>query len=161
MTIKFIEPELNGKDLKIGIVMARFNEWATEGLFNACLEELLANGVKEENITAVTVPGALEIPFALTALYESQEFDAMVAIGCVIRGETYHFELVSNESARGITDLGLREAISIANVVLTVENEDQARARIAEKGRDGARVALEMGNLRRRCIPTVYPESEE
>jgi 6,7-dimethyl-8-ribityllumazine synthase len=103
----------------------------------------------------------LEIPFALTALYESQEFDAMVAIGCVIRGETYHFELVSNESARGITDLGLREAISIANVVLTVENEDQARARIAEKGRDGARVALEMGNLRRRCIPAVYPESEE
>ena len=148
MAIQFIKPNLDGSDLKIGIVSARFNDWACEGLFQSCYKELMANGVKEENIVATTVPGALEIPFALTMLFESHpELDAMIAIGCVIRGETYHFELVSNESSRGITDIVVREAISIANCILTVENEEQARARIEEKGRDAARVALEIGNL--------------
>lgn len=161
MPIQFIEPVMDGKDLKIGIVMARFNEWATEGLFNACLAELKALGVQEENIVTVTVPGALEVPFALTSLYDMQDFDAMIAIGCVIRGETYHFELVSNESARGITDMISREGISIANVILTVENEEQARVRIEEKGRDGARVAVEMGNLRRRVQNSFNEEGEE
>ncbi len=105
-------------------------------------------GVKEENITVVTVPGALEIPFALYQLYESTELEAMVAIGCVIRGETYHFELVANESSRGITDMIGAEAISIANCILTVENEEQAKARVVEKGTDAANVAVEMGNLK-------------
>ena len=150
MSIQFIDPVMNGDNLKIGIVMARFNEWVTEGLFNSCLSELKAYGVQEENVVTVAVPGALEIPFALNMLYDMQDFDALIAIGCVIRGETYHFDLVANESARGITDLINQKGISIANVILTVENEDQARARIDEKGRDGARVAIEMGNLRRK-----------
>ncbi len=150
MGIRFIEPNLDGTDLRIGIVMARFNEWVTQGLFDACFKELKKNGVREENITALTVPGALEIPFGLQSLWEMEEYDALIAIGCVIRGETYHFELVANESARGITDMINQEGVSIANVILTVENEDQARARIEEKGRDGARVALEMGNLRKK-----------
>lgn len=150
MAVHFIEPNLDGKDLKIGIVTARFNEWACDALLDSCLKELKEKGVEEENITVLTVPGALEIPFALTELIDIEpDLDAMVAIGCVIRGETYHFELVANESSRGITDLIHSEGISIANCILTVENEQQAKARVEEKGRDGARVALEMGNLRR------------
>ena len=160
MSIHFIEPNLEGKDLKIGIVSARFNDWACEAMFNACYEELKAKGVQDENIVCVTVPGALEIPFALTMLYETYpDLDALVAIGCVIRGETYHFELVANESSRGITDIVVREGISIANCILTVENEDQAKVRVQEKGADAARVAVEMGNLRRFSAENcVYPE---
>lgn len=150
MSINFIKPNLDGKDLKIGIVSARFNDWACDAMFAACYKELQAKGVKDENIVVTTVPGALEIPFALTMLYETYpDLDALIAIGCVIRGETYHFELVANESSRGITDIVVREGISIANCILTVENEDQAKARIEEKGGDAARVAVEMGNLRR------------
>lgn len=160
VSIHFIEPNLEGKDLKIGIVSARFNDWACEAMFNACYEELKAKGVQDENIVCVTVPGALEIPFALTMLYETYpDLDALVAIGCVIRGETYHFELVANESSRGVTDIVVREGISIANCILTVENEDQAKVRVQEKGADAARVAVEMGNLRRFSAENcVYPE---
>lgn len=161
MAINMLAPSLDGRDLKIGIVSARFNEWACEGLTDACLKELFARGVQEENIVMTTVPGALEIPFALTMLYESYDLDAMVAVGCVIRGETYHFELVSNESSRGITDIVTREGISIANAILTVENEEQARARIEEKGRDAALVALEMGNLRRHAHGIIMSREAE
>ena len=161
MSIHFIEPNLDGKDLKIGIVSARFNDWACDAMFNACYEELKAKGVQDENIVCTTVPGALEIPFALTMLYETfPDLDALIAIGCVIRGETYHFELVANESSRGITDIIVREGISIANCILTVENEEQARARVEEKGGDAARVAVEMGNLRR-FSAAHYPLPDE
>lgn len=150
MSIEFIEPNLQGEELKIGIVSARFNEWACDALFESCYTELKANGVKDENIVTTSVPGALEIPFALMMLQKAHpDLDAMVAIGCVIRGETYHFELVANESSRGITNLIASSGMSIANCILTVENEAQAKARVVEKGRDAARVALEMGNLRR------------
>ncbi len=149
MPLNFIEPNTSGAGLKIGIVSSRFNEWACNGLLDSCLDRLNQLGVKSEDITAVTVPGALEIPFALDCLNEQGNFDALVAIGCVIRGETYHFDLVANESARGITNLIQRKGISVANCVLTVENEDQARARLKEKGSDAANVAVEMGNLRR------------
>ena len=118
----------------------------------SCYEELKAHGVKDENIVVTTVPGALEIPGALVMLYEGYpDLDALVAIGCVIRGETYHFELVANESSRGVTDFVTTEGISVANCILTVENEEQAKVRVQEKGADAARVALEMGNLRRFC----------
>ena len=93
------------------------------------------------------VPGALEVPVALKALAESEDFDALVAIGCVIRGETYHFELVANESGAGVTRVALDHRIPIANAILTVENEAQAWARAEDKGRDAARVAIEMANL--------------
>ena len=93
------------------------------------------------------MPGALEVPLALKALAESDDFDALIALGCIIRGETYHFELVANESGAGVTRVSLDHQMPIANAILTVENEAQAWARAEEKGRDAARVAVEMANL--------------
>ena len=139
--------KLDGKKLHIGIVQARFNESITNTLAAACRTELLALGVQEKNIKHVLVPGALEVPVALQAMAESDEFDALIALGCIIRGETYHFELVANESAAGVTRVGLDHGIPIANAILTVENEAQAWARAEPKGRDAARVAVEMANL--------------
>jgi len=138
---------LNGKDLKIGIVQARFNEPITDALAQACTAELLALGVAEQDITLIQVPGALEVPLALLAMAEKMKFDALVALGCIIRGETYHFELVANESGAGVTRVGLDFQIPIANAILTTENLEQAIARRSEKGRDAARVAVEMVNL--------------
>mgnify|MGYP000808575223 FL=1 len=147
MTIDIIEGSLDGTGLQIGIVMSRFNAWAGEGLLDACKAELLKLGVREDDITLMTVPGALEIPFALQRLASTDNYDALIAIGTVIRGETYHFELVSNESAAGIMQVSLDFDIPVANAVLTVETEEQARARLVEKGTDAARVAVEMGNI--------------
>jgi 6,7-dimethyl-8-ribityllumazine synthase len=138
---------LDGEGLSIGIVRARFNDPITRALESACHDELLALGVQAHDIRSVTVPGALEVPVALDALARSGDFDALVALGCVIRGETYHFELVANESGAGVTRVSLDHQIPVANAILTVENEEQARARIDEKGRDAARVAVEMALL--------------
>ena len=138
---------LDGKKLSIGIVQARFNESVTDALAEACQKELLALGLEEKNITHVKVPGALEVPCALQALAESENFDALIALGCIIRGETYHFELVANESGSAVTRLALDYQLPIANAILTVENLEQAEARQDEKGRDAARVAVEMANL--------------
>jgi 6,7-dimethyl-8-ribityllumazine synthase len=139
--------ELNGEGLRIGIVRARFNESLTSKLAQACLAELERLDVDAEDIRHVSVPGALEIPLALKALAESGEYDALVALGCVIRGETYHFELVANESGAGVTRVALDHGVPVANAILTVENEAQAWARAEDKGRDAARVAVEMANL--------------
>lgn len=147
MTIGIYEKSLDGAGVRIGIVQSRFNPEVGDALFNACVAELQELGVSNEDILHVTVPGALEIPFALQKLADTQQFDALIALGAVIRGETYHFELVSNESAAGITRVGLDSGIPIANGVLTTENDDQAVARMHEKGRDAARVAVEMANL--------------
>ncbi|MBN9368547.1 MAG: 6,7-dimethyl-8-ribityllumazine synthase [Comamonadaceae bacterium SCN 68-20] len=138
---------LDGKELRIGIVQARFNESITDALAAACRDTLLDLGVQAEHITHVTVPGALEVPLALMALAERDEFDALIALGCIIRGETYHFELVANESGAGVSRVGLDYGIPIANAILTTENLDQAVARQTEKGRDAAYVAVEMANL--------------
>ena len=108
---------------------------------------MITLGVDEDDVTHVTVPGALEIPLALAKLAATDDFDALIALGCVIRGETYHFEVVANESARGVTRVSLQYGLPVANAILTTENEEQARARVAEKGRDAARVAVEMANL--------------
>ena len=140
-------PTLDGKKLAIGIVQARFNEGVTNALFKACKDELLAMGVQEKNITRVTVHGALEVPIALQALAERDDFDALIALGCIIRGETYHFELVANESGAGVTRVSLETHSPIANAILTTENLPQALARQDEKGRDAARVAVEMAHL--------------
>jgi len=140
-------PSLDGKALAIGIVQARFNETITNALFQACHAELLALGVDEKNITHVTVPGALEVPLALQALAEREGFDALIALGCIIRGETYHFELVANESGAAVTRLALDYQIPIANAILTVENAAQAIERQEDKGRDVARVSVEMAQL--------------
>ena len=136
---------LDGQHLHIGIVQARFNEDITHALAQACLGELKALGV--ENIDQVFVPGALEVPLALQAMAERAEYDALIALGCIIRGETYHFELVANESGAGVTRVGLDYHIPIANAILTVENLEQAVARQHDKGRDAARVAVEMACL--------------
>ena len=142
-----VTASLDGEDLRIGIVQARFNEAITGRLAETCIAELIALGVAEKHIRHVTVPGALEVSLALKAMAESEDFDALVALGCIIRGETYHFELVANESGAAVTRVGLDHQLPIANAILTVENEQQAWARAEEKGRDAARVAVEMANL--------------
>lgn len=141
------DKRLDGRDLMIGIVQARFNPSVTEALAAACRNELLALGVEGENIDIFQVPGALEIPIALQGLALLDKYDALVALGCIIRGETYHFELVANESGAGVTRVSLEHNVPVANAILTVENMEQAIARQEEKGRDAARVAVEMANL--------------
>ena len=141
------DQRLQGKNLRIGIVQARFNPEVTTALSSACRQELLALGVAERDIHQVSVPGALEVPVALQALAETARFDALIAIGCIIRGETYHFELVANESSAGVTRIALDFQIPIANAILTTENQSQAIARQSDKGSDAARVAIEMANL--------------
>jgi len=141
------DPRLNGKKLTIGIVQARFNADITNALAQACRAELLALGVTEKNITLVQVPGALEVPMALLGLAENLKYDALIALGCIIRGETYHFELVANESGAGVSRIALDYKVPIANAILTTENLEQAVARQTDKGRDAARVAVEMANL--------------
>jgi 6,7-dimethyl-8-ribityllumazine synthase len=138
---------LDGDGLCIGIVQARFNEGITNALAQACKGELARLGVQPKDIEHVFVPGALEIPVALQAMAEKGRYDALVALGCVIRGETYHFELVANESAAGVTRVSLDYQVPVANVILTTENLEQAVARQSEKGVDAARVVVEMANL--------------
>ena len=144
---KGAEGDLDGRGLTIGIVQARFNEGITNALRDACLAELAALGVAEDDITLVTVPGALEVPVALQALAETEDYDALIALGCIIRGETYHFELVANESGAGVSRVALDAGLPIANAILTTEDLPQAIARQSEKGRDAARVAGEMARL--------------
>jgi 6,7-dimethyl-8-ribityllumazine synthase len=138
---------LDGEGLRIGIVRARFNDALTGALAEACLNELAALGVAARHIRQVLVPGALEIPVVLKAMAETEDYDALIALGCIIRGETYHFELVANESGAGVSRVALDHLLPVANAILTVENEAQAWARAEEKGRDAARVAVEMANL--------------
>jgi 6,7-dimethyl-8-ribityllumazine synthase len=144
-----IEPNLDAAGLRVGLVMSRFNQDIGEGLLSGCSAELLRLGLAAADIKLVTVPGALEIPLALQTMAQSGKYDALVALGCVIRGETYHFEIVSNESARGITDVQLATGVPIANAVLTTENDDQALVRMAQKGKEAALAAIEMANLQK------------
>jgi 6,7-dimethyl-8-ribityllumazine synthase len=145
-------PQLRGQGLRVGIVWSRFNEDIVRELLTACDKELVQLGVAAADIDVVSVPGALEIPLALQALalerrgLAGRRYDALVALGAVVRGETYHFEVVANESARGILDVQLETGIPIANGVLTSNTEDQARVRAAVKGAEAARVAVEMAN---------------
>lgn len=141
------DAKLDGRRLAIGIVQARFNEPVTNALAQACRDELAALGVLTKNIDHVMVPGALEVPLALQALADKNSYDALIALGCIVRGETYHFELVANESGAGVTRVALDYQLPIANAILTVENMEQAIARQTDKGRDAARVAVEMANL--------------
>jgi 6,7-dimethyl-8-ribityllumazine synthase len=149
-----LAPELTGKGLRIGIVWSRFNEELVRELLTACDRQLVELGVDADDIDVVSVPGALEIPLALQTLALerrgfARRYDALVALGAVIRGETYHFEVVANESARGILDVQLETGIPIANGVLTTNDESQTRERASVKGAEAARVAVEMANLMR------------
>ncbi len=144
---KGLADRLDGRKLAIGIVQARFNESVTNALADACRQELAALGVDEKNIRHVKVPGALEVANALQVMAETDKFDALIALGCIIRGETYHFELVANESGAALTRIALDYQLPIANAILTTENMAQALARQIDKGVDAARVAVEMANL--------------
>jgi 6,7-dimethyl-8-ribityllumazine synthase len=148
-TIHEYEIALDGSGLSIGIVMSRFNQNICEGLLSACVAELTRLSVGADDIEIATVPGALEIPLVLQNLAQSDRFDALIALGAVIRGETYHFEVVSNDSCRGVMEVQLDTGIPIANGILTCENDDQALARAGQKGSDCARAAVEMVNLLR------------
>ncbi len=150
-----LESDFNGQDLRVGIVQARFNEAHCVALTTACITELIALGVSQADIKLVTVPGALEIPFALQKLAETGEFDGLVALGAVIRGETYHFELVSNESAAGITRIAIESGLPIANGVLTCDTDEQAEARVQVKGADCAKAVVEMANLALALTPEI------
>jgi len=154
-SVGVLATDLNGQDLRIGIVQARFNEDHCVALRNACIHELIALGVTQEDIKLVTVPGALEIPFALQKMAETGEFDGLVALGAVIRGETYHFELVSNESAAGISRVGLESGLPIANGILTCDTDEQAKARVDVKGADCAKAVVEMANLALALTPDL------
>lgn len=142
-----LEPNHNGAELRVGIVMSRFNTDIGEGLLSACTAALVKHGVKERNIRIVTVPGALESPLALQKMAQTGRYDALIVLGAVVRGETYHFEIVANESAAGISSVQLDSGVPIANGILTTDSEDQALARMSEKGADCAVAAIEMANL--------------
>lgn len=144
-TVNELDPVYIGEGLRIGIVMSRFNKDICEGLLSACQTELSRLDVA--NVLLVNVPGALEHPLALQKMALSEKFDALIAIGAVVRGDTYHFEIVANESSRGILDVQLQTGVPIANAILTVDTEEQAHARMHDKGRDAAQVAVEMANL--------------
>ena len=152
-----LTPDMNGEGLHIGIVRARFNEDIGLIELDACLQELESLGVDERDIMVVTVPGALELGVTLARMAETFEFDALIALGAVIRGETYLFEIVSNESASAISRISLETGIPVANGVLTTETDEQAEVRAADKGRDCAQCAVEMANL----VAALEPEADE
>lgn len=147
--MKEIEKNLDGKGMRIGIVQSRFNTVVCEGLLAACRAQLTQQGVSEDDITLATVPGALEIPLVLQHMAGSDNFDALIALGAVIRGDTYHFEVVSNESARCVGDVQLDNGLPIANAILTTDTDAQAEERMSVKGSEAALVAIEMVNLLR------------
>ncbi len=142
-----IEKDLSGEGLRIGIVMSRFNIDISEGLLGSCVAELTKLGVQQADVTLITVPGALEVPLVLEKMALSDRYDALIALGAVVRGDTYHFEIVANESCNGITQVQLDSGIPIANGILTTDTEEQALARMGVKGADCAMVAVEMANL--------------
>lgn len=142
-----IKQNLDGTGLQIGIVLSRFNPEIGDGLLSACKAELLKLGVASDAITIATVPGALETPLLLQHMALSEKFDALIALGAIIRGETYHFEVVSNESARGIAEVQLNTGVPVANAILTTEDDDQAIERMHIKGAEAAQVAIEIANL--------------
>ncbi len=144
-----LEAELNGAGLRVGIVMSRFNIDVSEGLLGACTAELTKCGVQESAMLLVTVPGALEIPLVLQKMALTDQFDALIALGAVIRGDTYHFEVVANESANGVAAVQLDTGIPVANGILTTQTDDEALARMGRKGAEAAQVAIEMANLLR------------
>ena len=142
-----IKPDLNGAGLRVGIVRSRFNEEIGAKLLDACRKRLAELKVTE--VTVVSVPGSLEAPLALQELANTEKYDALVALGAVIRGDTYHFEVVANESASGLMQVQLDSGIPVANGILTADTDEQAAKRAAQKGRDCAEVAVEMANLAR------------
>ncbi|MDQ3268016.1 MAG: 6,7-dimethyl-8-ribityllumazine synthase [Pseudomonadota bacterium] len=150
--MKEIEKNLNGAGMRIGIVQSRFNPVICEGLLAACRAQLVQQGVSDTDITLASVPGALEIPLVLQRMAQSKKFDALIALGAVIRGDTYHFEIVANESARGVSEVQLHNCLPIANAILTTNVDEQAEERMNTKGMEAALVAIEMANLLKELV---------
>ncbi len=150
--MKEIEKNLNGAGMRIGIVQSRFNPVICEGLLAACRAQLIQQGVNDADITLASVPGALEIPLVLQRMAQSGRFDALIALGAVIRGDTYHFEIVANESARGVSEVQLHSSLPIANAILTTNVDEQAEERMNTKGTEAALVAIEMANLLKELV---------
>ncbi|TMH37612.1 MAG: 6,7-dimethyl-8-ribityllumazine synthase [Betaproteobacteria bacterium] len=147
MPVRNIAPNTRAGHLRVGIVVSQFNAEIGEALLHAALGALDEAGVPSDAITVARVPGALESPLALQRMAQTDEYDALVALGAVIRGETYHFEIVANESAAGLASVQLEFGIPIGNGILTTDTEEQASARAQSKGRDAVLAALEMANL--------------
>jgi len=147
MPIRKIAPSSRAEHLRVGIVVSRFNADIGDALLAAALRTLEEAGVAQDAITVASVPGALETPLALQRMAQTGEYDALIALGAVIRGETYHFEIVANESAAGVASVQIEFGIPIGNGILTTDTEEQARSRTEAKGRDATLAALEMANL--------------
>ena len=139
-----VRDDIDGKGFRVGIVVSRFNSEICTALLNACVDQLKASNVQEQDIQVLSVPGALDIPMVMHELALKGNCDGLVALGCIIRGETYHFEIVANESARACTDIQIGTGIPLANAILTTENEEQAKDRMIIKGREAALVIIEM-----------------
>jgi 6,7-dimethyl-8-ribityllumazine synthase len=147
MAVKRIAPDLSGAHLKVGVVQSRFNPEIGEALLASALRALREANVPDDRVTVLTVPGALEVPLALQRLAQTRRYHALVALGAVVRGDTYHFDIVANESAAGISSVALEFGIPIGNGVLTCDTEAQAHARMERKGYEAAQAAIEMANL--------------
>jgi 6,7-dimethyl-8-ribityllumazine synthase len=147
MALHRIAPRTTGASRRVGVVLSRFNAQIGDGLLAGALRGLADAGVADSDVVVATVPGALEAPLALQRMAQSGDFDALVAIGAVIRGETYHFEIVANESARGVSEVALQFGIPIGNGILTCDTDEQALARMQAKGYEAAQAALEIANL--------------
>jgi len=147
--VKRLEPDLDGTHLRVAIVQSRFNPAVGQGLLAGAARALREAGVAEEHVLVVSVPGALETPLALQRLAQTGRYHALVALGAVIRGETYHFEIVANESASGVSSVALESGIPVGNGILTCDTDAQAEARMDQKGYEAAQAAIEMANLLR------------
>ena len=142
-----IAPSTRGNGRRVAVVLSRFNPRIGEGLLAGTLRALAEAGVADADIRVATVPGALESPLALQRFAQTGDFAALIALGAVIRGETYHFEIVANESAAGLSSVQLEFGIPIGNGILTCDTDAQALARMDQKGYEAAQAALEMANL--------------
>jgi 6,7-dimethyl-8-ribityllumazine synthase len=147
MAIKKLSPDISGAGKRIAIVLSRFNEAIGGHLLKGAQAALREAGVSDESVLIATVPGALETPLALQYLAQTRRYDALVALGAVIRGETYHFEIVANESASGVSSVALEFGVPIGNGILTTDTDEQALARAEQKGREATLAAIEMANL--------------
>lgn len=160
MGIEVYRADTDGRGVRVGIAQARFNEPLCDALREACLAELTRLGVDAEDIFVCSVPGALEVPGTLELMGKTRQFDALIGLGAVVRGETYHFEVVSNESAAGLTRLAQDFSLPVVNGILTVDDDAQGQARASEKGADAARVAVEMANLAE-YIEATYGDDDD
>ena len=147
MAIRKLRIDTHGEGRRVAIVMSRFNPAIGDGLLAGAQRALAEAGVAERDVTIASVPGALETPLALQALAQTGDYDALVALGAVIRGDTYHFEIVCNESARGVSEVALEFGIPVGNGILTCDTDEQALARMDRKGYEAAQAALEIANL--------------